>query len=83
MGSQASKGGVAVEGKAAAADPAAVKTNGQVGTGSSVTIHAVMGRHTHIQAKRAPFSAPGITQLLADRVPKSVLEPSLYGIVIL
>lgn len=30
MGSQASKGGVAVEGKAAAADPAAVKTNGQV-----------------------------------------------------
>ncbi len=40
MGSQASKGGVAVEGKAADADPAAVKTNGQV-------IHLHL-RHTHI-----------------------------------
>lgn len=31
MGSQASKGDVAAEGNAAAADAAAVKTNGQVG----------------------------------------------------
>lgn len=30
MGAQLSKGGVAVEGKAAAADPAAAKANGQV-----------------------------------------------------
>lgn len=55
MGSQASKGGVAVEGKAAAADPAAVKTNGQVGTGSSVTT-MLLWRHTHIEANRASVS---------------------------
>lgn len=47
MGSQASKGGVAVEGKAAAADPAAAKTNGQVGSGSSVTATLLMETHPH------------------------------------
>lgn len=36
MGSQASKGDVAAEGNAAAADAAAVKTNGQVGAPTSL-----------------------------------------------
>lgn len=47
MGSQASKGGVAVEGKAAGADPAAAKTNGQVGSSSSVTATLLMETHPH------------------------------------
>ena len=39
MGSQVSKGGVTVDGKAAVADPAAAKTNGQVGTHTSWHLH--------------------------------------------
>lgn len=38
MGSQASKGDVAAEGNAAAADAAAVKTNGQVGAPTSLML---------------------------------------------
>lgn len=44
MGSQASKGGVAVEGKAADADPAAAKSNGQV-------IHLPSATHPHLTNK--------------------------------
>lgn len=50
MGSQASKGGVTAEGKAAAAaspDTAGAKTNGQVGTVTATHPHLNISSHTH------------------------------------
>lgn len=44
MGAQLSKSGVAVEGKAAAADPAAAKANGQVSK-VGLACRASAGRH--------------------------------------
>lgn len=50
MGSQASKGGVTAEGKAADAaspDAAGAKTNGQVGTVTATHPHLLIHTHTH------------------------------------
>ena len=47
MGAQLSKGGVAVEGKAAAADPAAAKANGQVSEVRPDTVEHQRGATWH------------------------------------
>lgn len=69
MGSQASKGDVAAEGNAAAADAAAVKTNGQVNN-HSLTLTSVFlkqRRQVEIDKSLIPHTKTPVKQIFSRR----------------
>lgn len=70
MGSQASKGDVAAEGNAAAADAAAVKTNGQVNNHShSLTsvFFLIQRRQVEIDKSLIPHTKTPVKQIFSRR----------------
>lgn len=69
MGSQASKGDVAAEGNAAAADAAAVKTNGQVNNHSHslTSVFLKQRRQVEIDKSLIPHTKTPVKQIFSRR----------------